>query len=170
MSIDRWMDIVTVLHVLNRILLGHKKEQIWVSWTEVDEPKACYTEWNQLEKQIWYINTYIWNLEKWHWWTCSQDINRDAEVENGLVDTEREGEVWMNWKSSINVYVIVVQLCPTLCNPMDCCTPGFPVLHHLPEFAQTHVHWVSDAIQPSHPLSSPSPPAFNLSQHQGLFQ
>ena len=54
-------------------------------------------------------------------------------------------------------------------DPMDCSTPGFPVLHHLPELAQTHVHWVRDAIQPSHPLSSPSPPAFSLSQHQGLF-
>ena len=53
---------------------------------------------------------------------------------------------------------------------MNCSTPGFPVLHHLPEFAQTHVHWVSDVIQPSCPLSSPSPPTFNLSQHQGLFQ
>ena len=61
------------------------------------------------------------------------------------------------------------QLHPTLCDPMDCSTPGFPVLHHLPELALTHVHRVRDAIQPSHPLSSPSPPAFNLSQHQGLF-
>ena len=56
------------------------------------------------------------------------------------------------------------------CDPMDCSTPGFPVHHQLPELAQTHVHWVSDAIQSSHPLSSPSPPAFNLSQHQSLFQ
>ena len=55
-----------------------------------------------------------------------------------------------------------------LCDHMDCRTPGFPVHHQLPEFAQTHVHWVDDAIQPSHPLLSPSPPAFNLSQHQGL--
>ena len=61
------------------------------------------------------------------------------------------------------------QLCPTLCNPMDCSTPGFPVHHQLPELTQTHVHRVSDAIQPSHPLLSPSPPAFNLSQHRGLF-
>ena len=59
---------------------------------------------------------------------------------------------------------------PTLCDPMDCSTPGLPVHHQLPEFTQTHVHWVSDAIQPSHPLSSPSPPSFNLSQHQGLFK
>ena len=54
--------------------------------------------------------------------------------------------------------------------PMDCSTPGFPVHHQLPVFTQTHVHLVGDAIQPSHPLSSASPPAFNLSQHQGLFQ
>ena len=63
----------------------------------------------------------------------------------------------------------VAQLCPTLWDHMDCSMPDFPVLHCLPEFAQTYVHWVGDAIQPSHPLSSPSPPAFNLSQHQGLF-
>ena len=56
----------------------------------------------------------------------------------------------------------VAQYCPTLCEPMDCSTPGFPVYHQLLEVAQTHVHWVSDAIQPSHPLLSPSPPAFNL--------
>ena len=54
--------------------------------------------------------------------------------------------------------------------PQNCSTPGLPVPHHLPEFAQTHIHWVSDAIQPSHPLQSPSPPALNLSQHQGLFK
>ena len=68
--------------------------------------------------------------------------------------------------------VVVVQSLSRvrLCNPMDCSTPSFPVFHYLPEFAQTHVHWVSDAIKPPDPLSSPFPPAFNLSQHQGLFQ
>ena len=64
----------------------------------------------------------------------------------------------------------VTQSCLTLFYPMDCSTPGLPVLHHLLELAQTHVHWVSDVIQLSHPLSSPSPPAFSLSQHQGLFK
>ena len=59
----------------------------------------------------------------------------------------------------------VTQLCLTLCDPMDCSTSGFPILHHLLELAQSHVHWVNDAIQSSHPLSSPSPPAFNLSRH-----
>ena len=72
----------------------------------------------------------------------------------------------------ITVLVIssVIQSCPTLYDPIDCSMPGFPVYHQLPELAQTHVHGVSDAIQPSHPLSSPSPPALNVSQHQGLFQ
>ena len=64
----------------------------------------------------------------------------------------------------------VAKLCPTLFNAIDCSTPDFPVLHHLPEHAQTHVHQRGDAIQPSCPLSSPSPPVFNPSQDQGLFQ
>ena len=64
----------------------------------------------------------------------------------------------------------VAQSCLTLCDPMNCSTPGFPVHHQLPELAQTHVHWVGDANKPSHPLSSPSPPAPNPSQHQGLFK
>ena len=64
----------------------------------------------------------------------------------------------------------VTQLCLTLCDPMDCSMPGFPVHHQLLELAQTHVHWDGDAIQPSHPLSTPSLPACNLSQHQGLWR
>ena len=64
----------------------------------------------------------------------------------------------------------VAQSCLTLCDPMGCSMPGLPVHHQILEFTQTHVHWVSDAIQPSHPLSSPFPPAFNLSQHQSLFK
>ena len=65
---------------------------------------------------------------------------------------------------------LVTKSCPTLCDSMDGSTPGFPILYHLLEFAQTQVHWVSGTIQPSHPLSSPSPPAFNLSWHQVLFE
>ena len=64
----------------------------------------------------------------------------------------------------------IIQSCQTLCDPTDCSRSGFPICHQLLELAQTHVHWISDAIQPSHPLSSPSPPAFNLSQDQGHFQ
>jgi len=64
----------------------------------------------------------------------------------------------------------VIQSCLNLCDTMNCSTPGIPVHHQLPESTQTHVHWVGDAIQPSNPLSSPSSPALNLSQHQGIFQ
>ena len=64
----------------------------------------------------------------------------------------------------------VAQSCPTRWDPMNCSMPALPVYHQLPEFTQTHVHWVGDAIQTSYPLLSPSPPALNLSQHQGLFQ
>ena len=67
-------------------------------------------------------------------------------------------------------FSLVTQLCPTLCDLMDCSMPGLPVHNQPPEFTQTLGHQVSDAIQPAHPLLSPSPPALNLSQHQGLFQ
>ena len=82
----------------------------------------------------------------------------------------------MHKESSLNTFLhcsqfsSVAQLCLTLCDSMDCSTPGFPVHHQLPGLTQTHVHWAGDDIQPSHPLSSPSPPAFNVSQYQGLFQ
>ena len=66
-------------------------------------------------------------------------------------------------------FSLVAQSCQTLCDPVDCSTSGFPVHHQLSELTQTHIHWASDAIQPSHPLSSPSPPVFNLSHHQGSF-
>ena len=74
------------------------------------------------------------------------------------------------WSSLVVHFSSVAQLCQTLCNPMNCSTPGFPVHHQLLEPTQTHFHHVGDAIQPSHPLPSPSPPAFNPSQHHSLFQ
>ena len=76
----------------------------------------------------------------------------------------------LNWNIQFSSVQFSVQSCPTLCDPMNHSMPGFPVLHYLPELAQTRVHRVGDAIQPSHPLSTPSPPALNLSQHQGLFK
>ena len=75
------------------------------------------------------------------------------------------------WLSYTHVqFSSIAQSCPPLCYPMGCSTPGLPVYHQLPEFTQTHVHWVGDAIQPSHPLLTPSSPALNLSQHQSLFK
>ena len=77
---------------------------------------------------------------------------------------------WTDGREQIGLFSSVAQSCPTLCNPMNCSTPGLPVHHQLPEFTQTHVQRVRDAIQTSHPLSSPSSPAPNPSQHQSLFQ
>ena len=85
---------------------------------------------------------------------------------------ELDTSEWLNNNNAaISVqFSSVAQSCLTLCDPMNCSTPGLPVHHLLLEFTQTHAHRVSDAIQPSHPLSFPSPPALNPSQHQGLFQ
>ena len=85
-----------------------------------------------------------------------------------LLGESHEQRSLMGYKSV--QFSSVTQLCPTLWDLMDRSTPGLPVHHQLLEFTQTHVHWTDDAIQPSHPLSSPSPPAFNLSQYQGLFK
>ena len=88
--------------------------------------------------------------------TLKNNLNAEANTEIQWCSNETDSSV--------------TKSCLTLCNPVDCSTPGFLVHHQLPEFTQTHVHRVGDAIQPSHPLSSPSPPTFNLSQHQGLFK
>ena len=118
------------------------------------------------------------------WWveSCSDELvinstnahSGQSFPQHSILNNGGQGEEWNKWfVGSILVLGIqfgsLAQSCPTLCGPMDCGTPGFPIHHQLPELAQTHVHRVRDAIQPSHPLSSPSPPAFNL-EHQGLFQ
>ena len=87
------------------------------------------------------------NLSKLPEWVMHREAWSDT--------VHRVAKIKHNWVTELN---------------WDCSTPGFPVLNYLQEFSQIHIHWVSDAIQPSHPLSSPSPPAFNLSKHQGLFQ
>ena len=91
------------------IVLSHKKEWIWVRSSEVDECRVCYTEWNQSEKEkpISYINAYIWNLEKQYWWTYLEGRPGDADVENRLVDTEREGESGGNRKNNITIYTLL---------------------------------------------------------------
>ena len=87
----------------------------------------------------------------------------------GLVSSNSGFLCWPHGIKSVQ-FSSVTQLCPTLCNPMNRSMPGLPVHSQLPKSTQTHIHRISDAIQPSHPLSSPSPPAFSLSQHQGLFK
>ena len=96
-----------------------------------------------------------------------------ADLSHGHRLCARHNSRYRKYKSEQDKWVqfsSVAQSCLTLCNPVNCSTPGLPVHHQLPESAQTHVHWVCDAIQPSHPLSSPFPPAPNPSQHQSLFQ
>ena len=100
--------------------------------------------------------------------SCCKWVRFGEKVVSGELQSQRTKVILIwQWKHQFSS---VTQSCLTLCDPMDCSTPGLPVHHQLPELTQTHVHRVSDAIQPSHPLLSPSPPAFNISQHQGLFQ
>ena len=125
--------------------------------------------------------------EPWNLWgggrgiaDHTQRIKNQNNIRFIKINTEvRRSTFWEKIILNIEFYIetikyvvqfcSVVQLYPTLCNSMDCSTPGFPVHHQPPEFIQTHVHWVGDAIRPSHPLLSPSP-AFSLFQHQGLFK
>ena len=94
-SIDEWMDKAAGVHVYNGILLRHKKECIWVSSNEVDEPRTYYRKWSksEREKQISYTNAYIWNLERWSWWIYLQGSYGDADMQNRLVDTEGKKRV-----------------------------------------------------------------------------
>ena len=135
--------------------------------TQMDLEIVVLSEVSQ--RQISYDITYMWKLKQGYKWTCGQNRNRVTDVENKLIVTEGKGGDW-DWHRHYYIFSSVAQSCPTLCDPMNGSTPGLPVCHQLPEFTQTHVHWIGDAIQPSHSLPSPSPPALNLSQHQGLFK
>ena len=102
----------------------------------------------------------------------SMGSQSDTTARLSLTHSPHRTVEMIEWAKAVKWFVhccSVAQLCLTLCDPMDCSTPGFPVLHHLLELAQTHVHWVGDAIQLSHPLLPPFPFAFYLSQHQSLF-
>jgi len=107
--------------------------------------------------------------EAFHWWRGERSADPAVRpiVECSIGVSPGEEDIVLSQTSYIQ-FSSVAQACPTLCDPMNRSTRGLPVYHQLPESTQTHVHWVGDAIQPSHPLSSPSPPAFNLSQHQSF--
>ena len=113
------------------------------------------------------------------WWTTvhwvAKSQTRLKQLSMCVLSISKKQGWWnshiLPWSITVSVqFSSATQSCPTFCDPMDCSTPGLPVHCQLPECTQTHVNWVGDAIQPSHPLSSPSLPAFNLSQHRGLFQ
>ena len=139
--------------------------QLWFS-----EP----TDWDEDELRAGEIlqasavasETLVLNIGKNHWiiwWTAGRSLFRKTRQNKTSTMMVKYCNKWEAQFSS------VAQSCLTLCDPMDSCTPGFPVHHQLLELTQINVHWVADAIQPSHPLLSPSP-TFNLSQHQGVFQ
>ena len=110
----RQMDKEDVVHIYNGILLSHKKERNWVICRDMDGSRDCHTEWSksEREKQILYINAYMWNLEKWYSWTGLQGRNRDTDVENKRMDTK--GREWrvggggvMNWEIRIDIYTLI---------------------------------------------------------------
>ena len=120
------------------------------------------------------VNIHILGINELKW-TGMGEFNSDDHCIYyfGQNSFRRNGVALIVNKRVRNAFIqfsSVAQSCPTLCNPMNCSTPGLPVHHQLPEFTQTHIHQVGDTIQPSHPLSSPFPPAPNPSQHQSLFQ
>ena len=109
-----------------------------------------------------------------HWTKFGEIIKRSKteslQFSTSLLYNVGHATIWVHTSVSDVQFSSVTQLRLNLCNPMNCSTPGLPVHHQLPESTQTNVHWAGDAIQPSHPLSSPSPPALTLSQHQSLFK
>ena len=144
------MDKAAVVCIYNGILLSHKKNEfdlVLVRWMNL-EP-VMKREVSQKEKTK-YGHMCVCVCVYMHWYMIFG--------------------IYMRYTYIQYQFSSATQLCPTLCNPWDCSMLAFPVHHQLPEPTQTHVHHVSDAIQPPHPLSSLSPPTFNLSQHQGLFQ
>ena len=146
------------------------------NWLIGKDPDAG-KDWRQGEK-----GTTEDKMVGWHHWLDGYEFEQTAGVGDGQgslavlqsMGSQRVGHDWgteLNFKVAKGTAAAAksLQSCPTLCDPMDCSKPGSSFLHCLLEFALTHVHQVGDAIQPSHPLLSPSPLAFNLSQHQGLF-
>ena len=120
------------------------------------------------------LREMVMDREAWH--AAIHGVAKSRTRLSNLTELNWWG-IFFLWLTSLSMmtsrsiqFSSVAQSCPTLCDPMNRSTPGLPVHHHLPEFTQTHVHQVSDAIQPSHPLSSHSPPAPNPWQHQSLFQ
>ena len=115
-------------------------------------------------------SSYIFSFKSWIFknqiYEFSHNIKKQINLTSLQIILEETRYTYFHRVNSVQFSHSIM----SLCDPMECSSPGFPAHHQLPELAQTHVHQVGDAIQPSHPLLSPSPPAFNLAQHQGLFQ
>ena len=141
---------------------GVAKSWTWLSdWTELN-----WTVARQAPLSVAFSRQEYWS--ELHFYFLLQEIFLTQELKSCFLLCRRI--FFYCWATLLAQFNPVAQSCPTLCNPMDCSTPGFPVHHQLPELAQTHAHQVSDTIQPSHSLLSPSLLTFNISQHQGIFQ
>ena len=158
---ETWVQFLHQENPLEKGRAVHSSILAWKTpWTE--EPDGLQSMESQRVGHNWAANTFTFTLgpletylhSAWQIWDTSLPVSDPS---------------WLVWVDSVQ-FNSVAQSCPTLCDPMNHSTPGLPDHHQLPKSTQTHVHWVSDAIQPSHPLLSPSPPALNLSQHQGLFK
>ena len=136
---------------------------------------ACLNEisWPaHLRRTVAFLEFFVWQMAQCPPRVCClPSWPRNTHLGRPESQTDVSSVCWHDRRCSLSQFSSVQfsHSVVSLCNPMNC-TPGLPVHHQLPEFTQTHVHRVGDAIQPSHPLSSPSPPALNLSQHQGLFK
>ena len=137
---------------------GRKDTTEWLNWTELKEDPT-----DTLDTEVWVSFPGWWCfaiVPHWCAWGDAPWLQEEKRVAFSHFGPSHTSPCTYFPFSSVSS---VAQSCPTLCDPMDSSTPGLPVHHQLPEFTQTHVHWVSDAIQPPHSLLFPSPPAFNLS-------
>jgi len=136
-------------------------------WSDISERVCISTKCSYCGVGIWALHLpRSCRCSPWGLSECNAH-HRPSTKKTAMMEKKKHLTCLYSW---MNQFSSVTQSCPSLCNPMNCSTLGLPVHHQLPEFTQTQVHRVSDAIQPSHPLSSPSPPAPNPSQHQSLFQ
>ena len=170
------------IYIWNRTVFSHRKEWNLATCNSINWPWGHYAKWNKSDKcKYCMILLIYWIFKKTHaYWHKDQTVVGRGGAW-GVVKAGEGGQNVQTYSYKINKlwgcnlhgsvqFSSVAQSCPTLCDPINRSTPGLPVHHQLLEFTQTHVHRVGDAIQPSHPLSTPSPPAPNPSQHQGLFQ
>ena len=153
-------------------MVPHSSTHAWkIPWME--DPGGLQSMGSLGVRNDWAISLSLFTFMHWRrkWQPTPVFLPGESQGRRSLVGCCLWGRTELDMTEVTSVqFSSVAQLCLTLWDPMNRSTPGLPVHHQLPEFTKTHVHWVSDAIQPSHPLSSPSLPAPNASQHQSLFQ
>ena len=178
-QINKWVNLHSTFQLFKITYSNHRRARVWLErknhneWTRI---KDLYKNWTLHNCECWLssLRKAIASISEEKAAASSADNWEGKWTWSGW-NRDKLGPMRTDWNArlpatSISQFSSATQSCPTLCDPMNHSTPGLPVQHQLPEFTQTHAHQVSDAIQPSHPLSSPSPPAPNPSQHQGLFQ